>query len=233
MRCRKRQRELVLQRVNVPDHCCLVSLSIAKGRREPSRSLVFHPEDPLACLGIPRNRTAQAREARGAFDAGYATRASPWPIPRSPQMSGSARSMRQLRDQRTVTGIFNETHLACGFSVKWTRSFFGRSWEMPPPTLATAAGMACIQVQRPRGSLAAERIAEFPKKLCAVTPPRAAMHACECRRFGRREFFQLSSRIVAVRKVIHLPPECFARTENVPLGDGRKARSSLGKEIST
>ena len=39
MRWRKRQRELVLARANVRDHCCLVSVSIAKGRREPSRSL--------------------------------------------------------------------------------------------------------------------------------------------------------------------------------------------------
>src|SRR5690349_8770185 len=89
-----------------------------------------------------------------------------------------ARWMWPLRDRRTVTGIFNKDSLCVRLQREVDDEIIVRPAGEMPPTRATAIPeTACIQVRRTRGSLAAERIAEFPKKPCAVTPPGAAMHA--------------------------------------------------------
>src|SRR6266576_544560 len=73
---------------------------------------------------------------------------------------------------------------------------------------------------------------EGPQQRRAVAAPRAAMHASECGRRGRRESLDHLPGIPGMRKVVHLPAESLARLEDVRLGDCRVVSAALRKQIA-
>ena len=73
---------------------------------------------------------------------------------------------------------------------------------------------------------------EGPQQRRAVAAPRAAVHARECDRRGRRESLDHLPGILRVRKVVHLPAESLARLEDIRLRDCRVVSTALRKQIA-
>ena len=73
---------------------------------------------------------------------------------------------------------------------------------------------------------------QLPEQCRAVAFPGAPMHASKCRGLGSRETLQKFTCVLAVREIIHLLPESFARLKNVRLRDRRAVVSGLSEEVT-